>query len=86
MKRSIRRNRHKHRAYLRQLDSIAKIAIHRSMLWSMATWGGTRCPGCGTTCRPHHLVNLSGNYGGVFVEAFESACEDVKCPGEREWN
>lgn len=85
MKRQIRRNRYKQRERLRELDAIAKIAIHRSMLWSMATYGGDRCPGCGTTCRPHHLVNLSGNYVGVFIEAFGNACEFVKCPGEREW-
>ena len=85
MKRQIRRNRHKHRAYLRELDAITLTAIRQSMLWSMATWSGSRCPDCGTACRPHHLVNLSGNYGGVFVEAFESACKKVRCPGEREW-
>jgi ribosomal protein L32 len=85
MIRSIRRNRHKHRAYLRQLDAIALKAIKRSMLWSMSTWHGTRCPGCGTNCRPHHLADLSGNYGGMFIEAFTSACEYVKCPGERQW-
>lgn len=85
MKRQMRRNRHKQREKLRELDAIAIVKIKASMLWSMATFGGTRCPDCGTTCRPHHLVNLSGNYNGVFIEATMSACFDVKCPGEREW-
>jgi hypothetical protein len=85
MIRSIRRNRHKQRLILRELDAMATHAIAQSFLWSSASWGGSRCPSCGTTCRPHHLTNLSGNYGGVFIEAFDSACKFVKCPGEQEW-
>lgn len=88
--RSYRRNRHKARAHLRQLDIIAAGHISGSMLWSMASWSGSRCPGCGLTCRPHHLANLSGNIGGsgtaaIFIEAFDGACKFIKCKGEKEW-
>lgn len=89
-KRDHRRNRYKERNRLRALDLIAAAAIKKSMLWSMSTYGGSRCPGCGLTCRTHHLADLSGNIGGsgkdaIFIEAFEGACAFIKCKGEKEW-
>lgn len=38
------------------------IRIHRNYNLSQASWGGTRCPGCGITIRPCLLIDadLSG--------------------------
>jgi hypothetical protein len=90
LKRQRRRNRHKERIRLQALDVIAAAAINKSMLWSMATWSGSRCNNCGLTCRPYHLANLSGNIGGsgkeaIYIEAFDGACAFIKCKGEKRW-
>lgn len=87
-----RRNRPKIKARLRALDQEVLGRIRKSYLWSMGTWGGTRCGGCGVQVRPHWLCDLSGflvdenNKVTGHVTAFDTACKYVKkCPGERDW-
>lgn len=87
-----RRDRHKIKAQLRALDEQALTRIRKSFSWSMETWGGTRCGGCGIPVRPHWLCNLSSfvtdDQGRVVghITAFGWACDYIKnCPGEREW-
>jgi hypothetical protein len=90
-KRSYRRIRHKVKEHKRNLDIIAKAKIQESMIWSMDTWGGTRCPGCGLNCRPHHLTNLSNflvNENNKVIghyTAYGDACSYIKCKGLKEW-
>jgi hypothetical protein len=64
------------------LDAIALRRISENMLWSMATWNGVRCPGCGIKVRPSWLTNLSGRWGNGWITGFGSACHKTKCPGE----
>lgn len=88
-KRSFRRKRHLIKEYKRSLDTIAKAKIHENMIWSMNTWGGTRCPGCGLNCRPHHLTDLSNflvNENNKVIghyTAHGNACDFVDCKGEK---
>lgn len=94
MKRQIRRNRHQRKQRLRELDGIAKKQIHRSYNLFMASWGGTRCPGCGINIRPRQLLNADfsgtlvdeyGNWTG-HISGYLLPCKKVKkCPGERNW-
>lgn len=81
------RARRRQRAYKKiLLDKIALAMIRANMLWSMETWGGTRCGGCGKKARPHWLLNYSGYYGNAWVTAFGYICHKTKCPGEDpEW-
>jgi hypothetical protein len=94
MKRSKRRNRHQLKQQLRELDAIASKQIHNSYNLSSASWGGSRCPGCGIGIRPCQLLNADfsrtlvdehsrwvGHISGHFLP-----CKKVKrCPGERDW-
>ena len=94
MKRQIRRNRHQRKQRLRALDAIAKKQIHRSYNLFMASWGGTRCPGCGINIRPRQLLNADfsgtlvdeqGKWAG-HISGYSLPCKNVKkCPGEKDW-
>ena len=90
-KRKSRRQRYLARTRLRALDAKVLQAIRGNIMWSMSTWSGTRCPGCGIPVRPHWLTDNSGELimsGQVvgFIDGFGAACDYVKnCPGEREW-
>ncbi len=79
---SIRKRRRERQQRKNLLDVIALKKIQSNMLWSMETWGGTRCGGCGVKVRPHWLVNLSGPVGSGWITAFGYACDRTKCPGE----
>lgn len=71
MKKSIRkhrRDRHLKRQELRRLDELAEERIRTSFLLSLSSWGGTRCPDCGTQIRPHQLIDISGRFGGGFID------------------
>lgn len=84
-----KRTRRRQRGKLRtQLDTLALQRISQSMLWSMSTWGGSRCPDCGLKVPARFLTNLSGriklgeNVG--WITAYGSACHRVNnCPGVR---
>ena len=88
-KRQARRQRGKQRQYLNKL---AEQKIRQSYLWSAATWGGTKCPGCGIdVAEPRYLIHTNqsrfGSLGGygIHITAFGNACEGggaIKCPGE----
>lgn len=84
-KRTRRRQRAKHKVLL---DAIALKKICANYLWSMETWGGTRCGGCGKEVRPHWLTNLSGplnvDESIGWITAFGYTCHkgQVKCPGK----
>ena len=94
MKRQKRRNRHKVKNLLRRLDLIAKRQIYKSYILSAASWGGTRCPGCGMTIRPYYLLDADfsttlvdehGKWAG-HISGYSLPCDKVKkCPGERDW-
>lgn len=75
-----------------EFDQIAIAKIQRSMLWSMETWGGDRCAGCGLKVKPRCQIDMGGWFEneqgqrtGVF-HAFGNACNSSlffgKCPGE----
>lgn len=93
MKRQKRRHRHALKQQLRRLDEIAKKRIHQNYNLFFASWGGTRCPGCGITIRPHKLIGC--DFSGCFtvdgkttghISGFTYPCNKVKkCPGERDW-
>ena len=85
-KRSSRRKRYIEKLKKQQLDQIVSAKIAKNILWSMATHNGTRCSGCGQSCRPHHLTNLSMSGPGFHITAFGPACDYIKCPGERDWS
>lgn len=79
---SIRRRRRQRQHRKNQLDALALKRIRANMLWSMETWGGSRCGGCGVKVRPHWLINYSGKFGNGWITAFGYACHKTKCPGE----
>jgi hypothetical protein len=94
MKRQKRRKRYQLKQRLRELDSIAKNQIYRNYNLFMASWGGTRCPGCGIDIRPYQL--LGADFSGTLVDEYGNwtghisgyllPCKKVKkCPGERNW-
>lgn len=92
VKRQKRRTRYIERKRLQELDAIALQKIQASFGWSMDTWGGSRCPGCGLGVRPHWLENLSHSWysdDGKFqghITAYRTACHKIKnCPGKRDW-
>lgn len=71
MKKSIRkhrRDRYLKRQELRRLDELAEKKIRASFLLSLSSWGGTRCPDCGTQIRPHQLIDISGHLGGAIID------------------
>ena len=92
-KRKTRRQRHFVKAVLRALDKKAEEVIRGRMLWSMATWGGRKCPDCGLRVRPHWLIEK--DYCGPLtidnkvvgrIDAFGAPCEYVKnCQGPKDW-
>lgn len=89
-KRKSRRSRPIIKLTNRLLDTLAKQKISKSFLWSSCSWGGTRCPGCGQTCRPHHLTDFSFHWidekgNKSFIDAHGSACNFIKCSGEKDW-
>jgi hypothetical protein len=49
-------------------DREALAAIRESMLWSMETWGGSRCPECGKETPPRAHVDISGLYGSILID------------------
>lgn len=94
MKRQKRRNRHQVKQRRRILDKIAQKQICRSYNLSAASWGGTRCPGCGINIRPYQLLDADfsstlvdehGKWAG-HISGYSLPCDNVKkCPGERDW-
>ena len=95
MKRQKRRKRYQLKQRLRELDSIAKKQIYRSYNLFMASWGGTRCPGCGIDIRPYQLlgadfsgtlVDEQGRWAGHISGHFLPCKKVKKCPGERDWS
>lgn len=93
-KRKLRRLGGKNREYMSRLDKIAQAKIDRSFMSSMATWGGTRCSGCGIQVRPAHLTDkrlrqplghawIVGDGKVVGTATFSpTACDWISCPGE----
>jgi hypothetical protein len=79
---TIRARRRQRQRRKNDLDAFTLKKIGKNILWSMATWNGSRCPGCGIKVRPHWLVNYSGSFLGGWMTAFGSACRRTKCPGE----
>lgn len=95
-KRKHRRNRHKKKQYLRYMDILMLNKLKHSYNKSMASWGGTRCPGCGKSIRPAYLLGTDysefiyqGSEEGFKrtgrISAFGNACDSLlfkgKCPG-----
>jgi hypothetical protein len=69
--RKSRRDRPKNRiARQKREDLIAQQLINKSMMWSMNTDGGTRCPECQKSLPARALTNLSGRFNGGFITAF----------------
>lgn len=95
-KRKLRRNGYKRKKMLQELDQVVLKRIKKSYNFSISTWGGTRCPGCGMHVRPAYLDNYDahfydpetkkwcGHMHGV-INACESKYFKSKCPGEKEW-
>ncbi len=78
--------------YLEECDRKVLKRVQASMLWSMNTWGGSRCAGCGLEVSPRcqldlggWLQNENGQKTGVF-HAYGNACDSRlffgQCPGE----
>ncbi len=97
MKRKTRRDRGDNRQLTRIMDKVIANQINGSFGASMATWGATRCGGCGIQVRPSHLVDHSGffttwhtlgNGQGYMlnscghISCFPVACSNIACPGE----
>lgn len=80
--------------YCDRLDKQVLKKIRGSMLWSMNTWGGDRCAGCGLKVKPRCQLDLGGWFEneqgqktGVF-HAYGNACDSRlffgQCPGEND--
>ncbi len=87
MKRKTRRDRGDNRQLMRIMDKIVARRINSSFGAAMATWGATRCGGCGIQVRPSQLVDHSGFLtmgnkvvGHIFCAPV--ACSNIACPGE----
>lgn len=84
------RKRQNWQAVLSRLDAIASEKIRNSLSLSAATWGGTRCPGCGIAVeRPHWIAPFSIAWQGGRVFGQGNACQGlgknfVRCPGEND--
>ena len=91
MKRAKRRQRHLLKQRLRELDAIALKEIRKSYNLFMASWGGTKCPGCEQNIRPYMLIDcnfsctfLDENNRWAHLDGFTYPCDKVKnCPGEK---
>ena len=80
---------------LKELDNLIQEKIKRSMIWSMNTWGGSRCSACGLEVRScvqqdwsNTLVDENGKWAG-HITATGPACASnlfeelgYTCPGE----
>jgi hypothetical protein len=92
-KRKHRRNRYKIKNALQILDELALKQIDKDYNLSAASWGGSRCPGCGKNVRPASLVDAKwiieyvdgGRMWGIY-NACDSEYIRIKCPGEKAWN
>lgn len=82
-KRSKRRKRRALSQHLKKLDDLALQEIHKSMMWSIDTFGGHRCSLCGQAVRPHWQINLSRFTKYGHLTAF-GISDKHKCPGEKE--
>ena len=61
--RNRRRNRHRQAQALREADARATELISLNPWLAWATWGGSRCPSCGTQIRPYQLIKDGGRVG-----------------------
>lgn len=84
--RSRRRNRWRSKAELQRRDREVLKRIHRNYLWSMDTWGGTRCADCGVAVRPHWLCNYTASGPGFHIDGHGIDCSKVgNCKGPCDW-
>ena len=93
MNRRSRRNAWRVKARYDRLDDAALIKIRRSLIYSEASYGGTRCPGCGISVRPHWVEPFTARIGGatILIHGQPNACDGagakfINCPGERSWH
>lgn len=91
-KRQYRRNRYKIKKALQLLDKLALKQINKDYNLSAASWGGSRCPGCGKNVRPASLVDakwIIQYVDGSRIWGIYNACDNeiikIKCSGEKVW-
>jgi hypothetical protein len=91
MIRQRRRNRARSRIQKQAIaDQKALKSIKNSYSASAASWGGTRCPGCGIPARPAWVAPFVEILPNGRIHGQHTICSGpgktlVKCPGERDW-